>query len=55
MKIVRIPTRVVLECKLCGCRISVNHEDWVDVIKGNAVQCCPCCKTNNFTKIGCTY
>lgn len=55
MEIIELPKSILIECKLCGCRISVNHDDWVNVINGNTVQCFPCCKENNFIKIGQTY
>lgn len=55
MEIVALPKSVILECKQCGCKISVKHDNWVNVIKGKAVQRCPCCKESDFIKISYTY
>lgn len=55
MEIVAIPKIVMLECRSCGCRISVKHDEFVKVIKGNEVQLCPCCNENDLVKIGFSY
>lgn len=55
MEIVVLPKTVLLECKMCGCRISLTHDEWVKVLNGQIVQLCPYCKSSKFIKVGCNY
>lgn len=50
-----LPREVLIECKACGCRLTLTHERWVSILKEDVVQICPCCNRNRFIKVGCNY